>query len=241
MKKLWKRMLAALVLSVAFTGATNAQVPVTDVASITQNQIAQTENLAKWVESIQKYTQQIQQMKQQYEALTGSRGLGALGDLGQYKEYLPEDWQRVYEKVNSGGYKGLTGSAQAIADANALMSRCASRTGAAKAQCEREAGKSAQDKAFTQAAFDKAKARWDEIAALAGQINSTSDPKAIAELQARMQAESAAIANEQTKLQMYQMMAAAEDRIIEQQARNASAKWGARKGGLDLKAALEKN
>ncbi len=46
-------------------------------------------------------------------------------------------------------------------------------------------------------------------------INGTPDPKAIAELQGRIAAEQAMIQNEQTKLQMYQMVAAAEDRLQE--------------------------
>ena len=50
-----------------------------------------------------------------------------------------------------------------------------------------------------------------------GQINGTSDPKAIAELQARIQAEQAAINNEATKLQMIAMLQQAEQRLIDEQ------------------------
>src|SRR5690606_22269497 len=76
--------------------------------------------------------------------------------------------------------------------------------------------KVAQDKANALQAFDTASQRWDQIQGLMSQINSTTDPKAIAELQARINSEQAAIQNEQTKLQMFQMLAQVEQQLIEQ-------------------------
>ncbi|MPN49131.1 Type IV secretion system protein virB5 [bioreactor metagenome] len=62
-------------------------------------------------------------------------------------------------------------------------------------------------------------------------INDTPDPKAIAELQGRIAAEQAMIQNEQTKLQLYAMVAQAEDKIQQQQQRELQARtWAARKG-----------
>src|SRR5690606_40657057 len=56
-------------------------------------------------------------------------------------------------------------------------------------------------------AYDKAKSRIEQIDQLMAKIDQTPDPKAIAELQGRLTAEQALIQNEQTKLQMYQMVA----------------------------------
>ncbi len=52
---------------------------------------------------------------------------------------------------------------------------------------------------------------------LMGQINLTRDPKGIAELQARIAVEQAAVQNETTKLQLVGMLQRAEERLIEQQ------------------------
>ena len=82
----------------------------------------------------------------------------------------------------------------------------------------------AQDKAFALDAYDKAKSRLTQIDQLMAKINDTPDPKAIAELQGRIAAEQAMIQNEQTKLQMYQMVASAEDRLQEQRQREINAK-----------------
>lgn len=56
------------------------------------------------------------------------------------------------------------------------------------------------------------------------EINRTSDPKAIAELSARIQAEQALIQNEQIKLAMYQESSKAEKQLLDQQKHEADIK-----------------
>lgn len=230
MKGIKRRSILAVALLAAVPLVSTAQIPVTDVAHITLTQANQATNVAKYLEMIAQYKLQIEQMKQQYESLTGSRGMGSLLNDPSYANYLPTEWQDVYARVRRGGYEGLTGSARAIRDANKLFDACASRIGDEKPVCERRASKAAQDKAFATEAFDKAQERWDQIAGLIQAINGTEDPKAIAELQARIDGEQAAIQNEATKLRMYQMIAAAEDRLIEQQEQEAIAKSLSRRG-----------
>ena len=63
------------------------------------------------------------------------------------------------------------------------------------------------------------------------EINQTQDPKAIAELQGRIAVEQANIQNEQTKLQLYEMVAAAEEKVQAQRQREIQARtWNAKKG-----------
>ncbi|KFA32187.1 type IV secretion system protein, partial [Xanthomonas vasicola] len=106
--------------------------------------------------------------------------------------------------------------------------------GAQRTACEAAAVKPAQDKAFAGEAYAAAKSRLDQINSLMGQINQTQDPKAIAELQGRIASEQAMIANEQTKLQLFQMMAQADEKLHEQRQREINAKQLARRGYLDL-------
>lgn len=215
-------------------GATG--IPVIDIALNGQTQANQMANIAKYIEQIAQLKSQLDQMKQQYESLTGTRNLGEILNNQALKDYLPADWQDVYSKVASGGYSGLTGSAAAIRDANALFDACSKKQGTDKQLCERSAAKAAQDKAFAVEAFDQAKSRWDQITGLMRQINSTTDPKSIAELQARITAETAAVQNEQTKMQLYALATQAEDRLIQQQRREANARtWGATGGGITAK------
>jgi type IV secretion system protein VirB5 len=79
-------------------------------------------------------------------------------------------------------------------------------------------------------AYDTATSRLNQIEQLSKQINATDDPKAIAELQGRIATEQAAINNEQTKLQLYQMVADAQDKIQEQRQRELNVQAAARRG-----------
>ena len=203
---------------------THAQIPVTDGASISQQVAAQIETIAKWKLQYEQMMSQIDQAKQQYESLTGSRGLGTIMNNAALRDYLPNDWQGVYDSVKSGGYSGLSGRSQSVYNANKIYDSCAQlKIAQQRLSCEAQAVKGAQDKGFALDAYDAAKSRINQIDQLMAKINDTSDPKAIAELQARIATEQANIQNEQTKLQMYSMVAAAEDRIQKQRQREINA------------------
>ncbi|UDG75223.1 P-type DNA transfer protein VirB5 [Achromobacter sp. 77] len=222
-----KKLSASCILAVgiAASSAAFAQIPVTDGASIAKSVENQIETMAKWKMQYDQMVSQIDQMKQQYAAVTGARGMGELFNNAQLRDYLPQDWQGVYDSVKSGGYAGLSGRAESIYNDNKAYDACAGFTSnEQRMNCEAQAVKGAQDKAFALDAYDAAKNRLSQIDLLMQQINRTQDPKAIAELQGRIAAEQAMIQNEQTKLQMYQMVAAAEDRLQEQRQREINAK-----------------
>lgn len=225
------RILTALFMFAA-AGTVSAQIPVTDAASIAKSVANQVETIAKWQQQYQQMTSQINQLQQQYSAVTGSRGLGNIMNNPALRNYLPNDWQNVYDSVKSGGYSGLSGRASTIYSQSRVFDACAQiPTADQKTACEARAVKPAQDQAFALDAYDMAKSRLTQIDGLMGQINATSDPKAIAELQGRIAAEQAMIQNEQTKLQLYQMVAQAEDRIQQQQKRERQARtWSSEKG-----------
>lgn len=222
-----KKLPTSCILAVGIAASTVAfaQIPVTDGASIAKSVENQIETMAKWKMQYDQMVSQIDQMKQQYAAVTGARGMGELFNNPQLRDYLPQDWQGVYDSVKSGGYEGLSGRAESIYNENKVYDAC---TGFASAQqrtnCEARAVKGAQDKAFALDAYDAAKSRLIQIDQLMQQINQTQDPKAIAELQGRIAAEQAMIQNEQTKLQMYRMVAVAEDRLQQQRQREINAK-----------------
>lgn len=208
-----------------------AQIPVTDVAHITTNVMNHVEDIAKYVEQITELKNQLDQMKQQYAAITGSRNLGEILNDSKFKSYLPSDWQNVYDSVRTGGYSGLSGTGKSIYDATKKYDSCQHiKIEDEQIACEARSIKAAQDKAFAVDAFDRSKDRLTQIEQLMSRINSTEDPKAIAELQGRIAAEQAMIQNEATKLQMFQMIAAADEQIQRQQQRELNAKANARRG-----------
>ena len=154
--------------------------------------------------------------------MVGSRNFGAILNNPALKNALPENWQTVHNNIQKGGYKGLDGTAKALADAAKLVDRCAYlKNEASKQACEAQAVQSAQVKSDITKALEAAQKRLDQIEGLMNQINRTQDPKAIAELQARIGIEQAMIQNETTRLQMYQIMNQANEKMIAEQRKNA--------------------
>lgn len=202
-----------------FSFSAHAQIPVTDLASLNQ----QIQQVVAWGQQIQGMKDQLTQQQQLFNSMNGTRGIGQLLNSQELKNALPADWQKVYSSIQSGGYAGLTGTAKAIRDANAIYD-CNSGAAGTVARCNRELNKVAQDKAFASHAYAAAQRRLDNIQALMGQIDITTDAKQIFELQARMQAENGMIQNEQTKLMMFKMMAESEDKLIAQQKREQDMK-----------------
>ncbi|MCI0913741.1 P-type DNA transfer protein VirB5 [Pseudomonas putida] len=143
-----------------------AQIPVTVTTQVTDSPMTVAEfasNATRWAQQVQQMTLQIDQMKQQYGALTGSRGLGRVFDDPQLRDYLPQDWQAVYDAVKRGGYSGLNGRAGSIYADNKVFDACRA-----------QAVKPSQDKAFALEAYHQAEARLRQIDQLMGQINQTS-------------------------------------------------------------------
>ncbi|EJQ0681023.1 P-type DNA transfer protein VirB5 [Salmonella enterica] len=226
-----KRILVGAMFAAAFVGAANAQIPVT-VTSDVPGMANHLETITKWAAQYKQLESQIDQMKQEYQSITGSRGLGNIMDNPALRDYLPQDWQKVYDSVKNGGYDGLTGRGKQVYADNKVFDGCAFiMSEDAKKACEAQAVKPSQDKAVALDAYDAAKSRLQQIDGLMNRINQTQDPKAIAELQGRIAIEQAKIQNEATKLQLYSMVAAAEEKVQAQRQREIQARtWAARKG-----------
>lgn len=132
-----------------------AQIPVTITSDIpaTLNQV---QTMAQWTQQIagmkQQYDQMqtdYQQMVRQYESTTGSRDLGQIMNDPKLRNYLPNDWQDVYDSVKKSGYSGLSGSAKSIYENNQAYDGCAHIVSELeRTSCEARSVKGAQDKGF---------------------------------------------------------------------------------------------
>ncbi|MBY4796673.1 P-type DNA transfer protein VirB5 [Burkholderia multivorans] len=225
-----------LAAGMAMSPAAFTQIPVTVTSQAMDSPMTLAEfaaNTARWAQQVEQMKSQIDQMRQQYSSITGSRGLGTIMNNPALRDYLPKDWQGVYDAVKNGGYDGLSGRGAQIYADNKMFDSCAFiKADDAKKACEARAVKPSQDKAAALDAYDAAKGRLAQIDQLMGKINDTQDPKAIAELQARIGAEQAMIQAEQTKLHLYQMVAQAEEKVQAQRQRELNAKAGARRGWI---------
>jgi type IV secretion system protein VirB5 len=171
------------------------------------------QNVVQAIATVAQLKQQVQQELQLYQSLSGTRGFGELMSNPVLSKSLPPNWQSVYAAIQNGGYAGLTGSAQTLRSASKIYD-CEDQSGIDQQVCQRALNKPFQDKAFTTQAYQTRLQELDQIEGLMRQINVTQDQKGIGELQARIQIENAAVANEMTKLQLFRMLAEAEDRLI---------------------------
>lgn len=173
-------------------------------------------NVTQAIAMVGQLKQQVQQEIALYRSMSGARGFGALLDRPGLANALPADWQNVYAAIRDGGYAGLTGPAQALRAQNKLYD-CEDQHDIDRRICQRALNKPFQDKALGLHAYQTELTELDRIERLMQQIDTTRDPKGIAELQARIQSESTAVGNEMTKLQMFKMLADTEDRLIAEQ------------------------
>ncbi|WP_108653107.1 P-type DNA transfer protein VirB5 [Dongshaea marina] len=176
-------------------------------------------------DQLNKMRQQYDQMRRDYAAVTGTRNLGDIFYNPELNQYLPSNWASVYKNIMNNGYQGLSGAAKALRDSSKIFDVCQYYKDAAqKRSCEAASVQPAQNASYAQEAYAKSAKRETNINRLMRQINSTTDPKGIAELNGRIQSEQAMIQNTQTKLAMYQAASQAQQELVDQQQREAQAK-----------------
>jgi type IV secretion system protein VirB5 len=212
-------LVAAVVVGLAAPTA-HATYPVIDVAAITQ--LLQQVNY--WKQQITAMSNQLNQLRQTHSALTGSRGMqNLLGLSDAQRNYLPKGWNGVAQVLQgqSAQYGQLAGSVASLVKANAVLTPAElaqftpDEQGSIVAARQAAAGRAV----LAQAAFQQASARFSSLAQLIQAIGSASDAKAILDLQGRIEAEQAMLANEQTKLEVLAQAAEADRWVREQQLR----------------------
>ncbi len=199
-----RRLMAATAVLLAAAEA-KANYPVFDSA-----------NFGKMVESVGALHEQVRQLEATYKAVSGSRGLGNVLYNPQLKQYLPVDWAKVYDAAAQGSYAGISGTLRDIRAAERLTGTVAEDLEKVRARSRQSAE---ADKAVGLRAFEGAKQRLVQIEALMSQVNLTKDAKGVAEIQARIAVEQAAVQNETTKLQLVSMLQRAEEKLEREQRR----------------------
>lgn len=190
--------------AVTFAVAARAQgLPVFDSSSFGQ-----------MVLSVKALGDQLTQLQATYQAVSGTRSLGAIFYNPALRGYLPADWARVYDTAAAGGYAGISGPLRAVQDGERFPGTV---TDAQASITARSRTSAITDKAVGLRAFEGAQERLSQIEQLMRQINLTHDAKGVQEIQARIAVEQAAVQNETTKLQLVAMLQRAEERLIEQQ------------------------
>lgn len=201
--KAWKtsaaRRLATLVIVAATMGAT--------ASAQAQWAVIDASNLAQAIVMVDQMKTQVDQMRQEYAAITGNRNLGQILNSPLLRNYLPEQWQSIYDQVKGGQLPGITNAALQILNAEGM-------TGGTAGQ-QRYNNTLAANKAMAMQAYQATLSRLNNIQALMKQANLTEDAAAKADLTNRIGAEQAMIQNEQTRLQLMANLQQVEEKLAE--------------------------
>jgi len=191
--------LMALLCACTFSQAQAQGVPTISPAELAQQMV-----------QVQQLFQQIQNQEAQYQALTGNSSFGNIMNDASLRNYLPEQWQDVYNQAKSGGLSGVSSSMRMIEQQEGM-------TGASTAGQQRYYDTLAANKAMNEQAYSATMARLNNIQALMQRSNLTQDPAQKADLQNRMTAEEAMVTNDQTRLQLTAQLQQAELKLAQEQ------------------------
>ena len=202
------RLFSAAAITVASAACPAQGIPVIDAANLVQT----VQQVVNDITKINNQVQQITQLQTQIASMNGLRGLGTILDNPLLRNYVPEKAYTLFNAVDSSGYAGLSSTAKVLRDAS-MVYNCDDLVGAARTACQAALARPYQQKGLLQDAMQAAANRLSQISSLMGQIDATTDQKAVLEIQARIGAENALLAHETTQIQMLQGMADSEERI----------------------------
>lgn len=200
--------LVAAAIALCTTSARAQGIPVIDIANLIQT----IQQVINDITKIENQVQQITQLQNQLASMNGVRNLGSILNSPALHNYVPAEAFVAIKAVDTSGYTGLNTTAKALRDAN-MVYNCLDLAGPARTTCQATLAQPYQQKGLLQDAMTAAAGRLTQIQALMGQINATTDQKAILELQARFAAENAMLGHEATQIQLLQGMADSEERI----------------------------
>lgn len=220
----------ALLSMLAFSApaVSAAGIPVIDSAAIAQDAQNFAKQMVEMANQLQTLKSQLEQQLKQYEALTGDRGMGQLLD-GQTRNYLPDDWQTVTKLLDSpSGYDSLSNSMQRYLNENKVLSDSESEKlePNSKAILEKQRQLYALNRALSEQVYNEASERVALLQQLTDKIGSATDPKAILDLQARIQSEQTQLQNEAAKIQALSQQIVNEENGLKMQMREHIIKSG---------------
>lgn len=230
MKKLKKLMrVAVLSASMGLAGHAHAGIPTLDVANLVsslQQVFAWIEQYEQMMQQIEGVRQQVQQAERTYNSLSGIRNMGDLVNNPALRSYMPAEWNQTMSLLSRDGqFSSLSGSITAIRDAariTGLDTTGLNANSAAGRSFLASQNQAATNRALGEASYKAATDRFASIQELLDKVNDAPDQKDVMDLQARIQAETTMVQNEQVKLAAMEQATQAQRDIALQQAREIS-------------------
>jgi len=204
-------MAVALILS---TSPADAQgIPVIDQAAIAK-QIESIIQLKSQLDALNRQIQQAEQLYGSLNKLTNMADIAGVLNDPSIRKALPEDFSTIERLLKGSGSGALGDAASKFLSDNSTYKTSANDFYAQ--ELSRVQNRNAGQMSLGQQIYDAATKRIDGIDQLRQQISSASDAKDIADLQARLQAETAFLQTDVLRMQGLQMVQQAERQIDEQ-------------------------
>jgi type IV secretion system protein VirB5 len=191
----------------------NAGIPVIDAANLANS----VQQVLAWGQQYQQMVSQLNQMKSQFDSMNGTRGIANLLKNPSLYEFMPRDFASVLAADGSGG--SGAGATMATLKLYGIEQTSLNPNSATGKLFQNNQNQNAVFRMLGEQGYKAMGDRLTQLNALTQSIDGATDPKAIADLQARISAEQAFLQNEQAKLQILAQMQAGQERIRQQQGR----------------------
>ncbi|WP_368518728.1 P-type DNA transfer protein VirB5 [Rhizobium sp.] len=205
--------MTAIVLFLSSYAADAQGIPVIDQTAIAK-QIESITQLKSQLDALNQQLQQAQQLYGSLNKLTNMADVASLLNDPAIRKALPGDFSAVESLLRGAGSGTLGDAASKFLTDNSTYKTSANDFYAQ--ELSRLQNKNAGQMGLGQQIYDTATKRIDGIDQLRRQISSASDAKDIADLQARLQAETAFLQTDMLRMQALQMVQQAEVQVDEQ-------------------------
>nr|WP_233790109.1 MULTISPECIES: P-type DNA transfer protein VirB5 [Rhizobium] len=205
--------MTAIVLFLSSYAADAQGIPVIDQTAIAK-QIESITQLKSQLDALNQQLQQAQQLYGSLNKLTNMADVASLLNDPAIRKALPGDFSAVESLLRGAGSGTLGHAASKFLTDNSTYKTSANDFYAQ--ELSRLQNKNAGQMGLGQQIYDTATKRIDGIDQLRRQISSASDAKDIADLQARLQAETAFLQTDMLRMQALQMVQQAEVQVDEQ-------------------------
>lgn len=208
MKKLYSLIFAAVLSFTA--GSATAGIPVIDAATQVNLMLQYAKQVVQYTTQLNELNEAINtvnQLTNTYKAVTGNRGLGTLLNSSSEqaaRRYIPAGYSDVTALSGSSAVSGYGGLQSSVSSIKAGMTKIPASTYSgnpeAGALYQSQINSISTQQALGESAYGAVEGRTTNIENLIATTSLATDPKAIAEMQARIGAEQALVENEAVRV-----------------------------------------
>lgn len=197
---LQKTIVPAVLLACSLEAAASG-IPVVDAAALELAQQHQLQNFAQMLKDYEQMVMQYQQMVSTYKNFTGTRGLEMLGYNMELRKILPSNFSSQLQRVLKSGKASISADAREIFNDLDMGKSCEGQSTEKKELCEKHMAVKAEFASMLKKGQQTLDQKLSDIEATMAAIRGADDAKAIADLNASLNAQKLAFTNASAQMQ----------------------------------------